>query len=448
MAERFDAVILGAGPGGETVGRRLGRAGLRVALVERELVGGECAYWACVPSKTLLRAPEVRHEARRLEGVAEPALDWAAIARYRDSMIHGLDDAAKAAEMQDAGVKVLRGAGRIVAPGRVAVGDATLETTRIVIATGTDDDVPPVDGIDRVALWTSRELYTMPAPPRDAIVLGGGPVGVESAQMLRRHGTDVTIVEPADRLLPREDAEVGELIGRRLGADGVALRVGVEPVRVAEAAGRLVLWLADGERLEAERLVCVAGRRPRVAEVGLETLGILPGPQGQIVVDDRLRAGPDVWAVGDVTGILPFTHVAHYQGDVAADDILGTPRRADYRAIPRVVYTDPEVAALGLTREEARGAGADIVEGTVALERLARIDTYGVGLEGFMTVRADRAAGVLVGATAVGPLASEWIGSAVLAVKARVPVAVLRDTPMQFPTFGEALSYAVRDLDL
>jgi dihydrolipoamide dehydrogenase len=235
MAERFDAVILGAGPGGETVGRRLGRAGLRVALVERELVGGECAYWACVPSKTLLRAPEVRHEARRLEGVGEPALDWAAIARYRDSMIHGLDDAAKAAEMQDAGVKVLRGAGRIVAPGRVAVGDATLETTRIVIATGTDDDVPPLDGIDRVAVWTSRELYTMPAPPRDAIVLGGGPVGVESAQMLRRHGTDVTIVEPADRLLPREDAEVGELIGRRLAADGVALRVGVEPVRVAEA---------------------------------------------------------------------------------------------------------------------------------------------------------------------------------------------------------------------
>ncbi len=446
--ERFDAVILGGGPGGETVARRLATAGLHVALVERELVGGECAYWACVPSKTLLRPPDVRVQARRLDGVAEPAVRWAAIADYRDSMIHHLDDAKKAGEMARHGATVVRGVGRIVAPGRVLVGDRPLETARIVVATGSDNAVPPIAGIEAVPVWTNRELYTMSAPPRDAIVVGGGPVGVESAQMLRRYGTAVTVVETADRLMPREDAEVGELLARTLRDDGVDLRLGVTPVHAETADGRVVLQLEDGERLDAERLVCVTGRRPRVEGVGLEAVGITPGPEGQVVVDDHCRAGEAVWAVGDVTGILPFTHVAHHQGDVAADDVLGTLHAADYRAIPRVVYSDPEVAALGLTRREAEASSLDVAEGTVSLGTLARVDTYGVGLEGFMTVRADRAAGVLVGATAVGPLASEWIGSAVLAVKARIPVAVLRDTPMQFPTFGEALTYAVRDLDV
>ena len=446
--ERFDAVILGAGPGGETVARRLGQAGRRVALVERELVGGECAYWACVPSKTLLRPPEARVEARRIDGLAEPSQRWPEIARYRDDMIHGLDDAKKAAEMEGHGATLVRGRGRIAGPGRVVVGDRTLTAGQLVVATGSADDVPPIAGLEAVPVWTNRELYTMRRPPEDAIVIGGGPVGLESAQMLRRYGCGVTIVEIADRLLAREDPETGELLARTLAAEGVVLRLGVKPVRVEDDGGRVVLHLEGGERLEAERLVCVAGRRPRVEDLGLETVGIAPGPEGQVVVDDRCRAGDGVWAVGDVTGVLPFTHVAHYQGDVAADDMLGTPRTADYRAVPRVVYSDPEVATVGLTREEAEAAGIDAAEGTVALGTLARVDTYGVGLEGFMTVRADRATGVLVGATAVGPLASEWIGSAVLAVKARIPVATLLDTPMQFPTFGEALSYAVRDLDL
>jgi dihydrolipoamide dehydrogenase len=347
--ERFDAVILGAGPGGETVARRLGRAGLSVALVERELVGGECAYWACVPSKTLLRVPEVRFDAQRLQGLDEPTQSWSEVARYRDYMIHDLDDAKKASEMEQHGATLVRGRGAIAGPGRVVVADRTFETERIVVATGTEDAVPPIEGIGHVPVWTNRELYTMRELPRDAIVIGGGPVGVESAQMLRRHGVVVTIVETADRLLSREDAEVGDLLGRKLAEEGVELRLGVTPVSVEEAAGRLILHLEGGEQLEAERIVCVAGRKPRIEGLGLEAIGISPGPEGQVVVDDRCRAGDGVWAVGDVTGILPFTHVAHYQGDVACDDMLGNPRAADYRAVPRVVYSDPEVAALGLT---------------------------------------------------------------------------------------------------
>ena len=439
-------MILGGGPAGEAVVRRLEGEGLRVALVERELVGGECAYWACVPSKTLLRPPDVRVQARRVQGLSEPDQTWEEIASYRDFMISDLDDADKAARMEAAGATLVRGAGRIVGPCRVTVGTRTLEAERIVVATGTVAAVPSVEGLEAGHFWTTREVYTMQVPPRDALVLGGGPVGVETAQMLRRHGAGVTIVEEAERLLSREDATVGEHLARRLGEEGVDLRLGARAVRVEAADGRQVVHLDDGSPVEAERIVVATGREPRVEGIGLELVGIEPGESGGIDVDERCRAGDGIWAVGDVTSVLPFTHVAHYQGELAADDILGRPRSADYRAIPRVVFTDPEVAAVGLTHEQAKAQKLAVSEGSVDLETLARTGTYGAGHHGAMTVLADREQGVLVGACAVAPLASEWIGAAVIAIKARVPVTVLRDTPMQFPTFGEALTYAVRDL--
>ena len=448
MSEGFDVVILGGGPAGEAVVRRLDGEGLRVALVERELVGGECAYWACVPSKTLLRAPEVRVQARRVQGLSEPEQTWEEIASYRDFMISNLDDADKAARVEAAGATLVRGEGRIASPGRVTVGGCTLEAERIVIATGTVAAIPSVEGLEAARYWTTREVCTMRVPPTDAVVLGGGPVGVETAQMLRRHGAGVTIVEEAERLLSGEDATVGEHLARRLGEEGVDLRLATRAARVEEANGRLVVHLDDdGSPVEAERVVVATGRAPRVEGIGLELVGIELGESGGIDVDESCRAGDGIWAVGDVTSVLPFTHVAHYQGEIAADDILGGPRSADYRAIPRVVFTDPEVAAVGLTREQAKAHQLAVSEGSVDLETLARTGTYGAGHHGVMTVLADRKQGVLVGACAVGPLASEWIGAAVIAIKTRVPVAVLCDTPMQFPTFGEALGYAVRDLD-
>jgi pyruvate/2-oxoglutarate dehydrogenase complex dihydrolipoamide dehydrogenase (E3) component len=217
---------------------------------------------------------------------------------------------------------------------------------------------------------------------------------------------------------------------------------------VEGATGRSVVHLDDESRVEAERIVVATGREPRVEDVGLEMVGVKPGEGGGIHVDGRCRAAEGVWAVGDVTAVMPFTHVAHYQGEIAADDVLGRSREADYRAVPRVVFTDPEVAAVGLTREQAEGQGLAVSEGSVDLETLVRTGTYGTGYRGAMTVFADRERRVLVGAWAVAPLASEWIGATVMAIKARIPVAMLRDTPMQFPTFGEALSYAVRDLDI
>jgi dihydrolipoamide dehydrogenase len=262
--------------------------------------------------------------------------------------------------------------------------------------------------------------------------------------MLNGHGSHVTVIQEEDGLLPREDRSVGKELEHRFEQDGIDLYLGVEPRRVETVReGRLGLYLADGRRIESQRLVVAVGRKPRVDHIGLETIGIEAGENGGIEIDERCRAGKDVWAVGDVTAIMPFTHVAHYQGQIAADDILGRPRAADYRAIPRVVFSDPEVAAVGLTPDQARQQGLAIDVGSVSLERLARAGTYGTGRGGFMTVVADREHGILVGAFAVGPLASEWIGAAVLAIKARVPIATLHDTTMQFPTFSEALTYAI-----
>jgi pyruvate/2-oxoglutarate dehydrogenase complex dihydrolipoamide dehydrogenase (E3) component len=447
-AKRYDVVILGGGPAGEAVVRRLDGAGVSVALVERERVGGECAFWACVPSKTLLRVPEVRAEARRVRGLTQPRASWAQAAAYRDFMISGLDDAAKAAKMEAAGATLIRGSGRLAGPGLVAVGDNTIEAEHVVVATGTEPVIPAIDGLDRVAVWSTRDVYTMALPPKDAIVLGGGPVGIETAQMLSGYGTHVTVVQENSRLLPREDGAVGHELALRLAEAGIELHLGAIGERVQDADGRVRFCLEGGRYLEAERLVVAAGRRPRVDDIGLETIGLESGANGGIDVDERCRAATGVWAVGDVTAVMPFTHVAHYQGEIAADDILGRPRQADYRAIPRVVFSDPEVAAVGLTPEQAREQGLAIEIGTVSLETLARTGTYGSGYHGFMTVVADRNQGILVGAFAVGPLASEWIGATVIAIKARIPIATLRDTPMQFPTFGEALSYAIDDLEL
>ena len=449
MADRFDAVIIGAGPGGEVVASRLPKQGLRVALVERELLGGECAYWACIPSKVLLRPAEAQAEARRAFGLGEPERRWREISDYRDKMIRNLDDSSQLesyAEMD--GVEVFKGSGRIDGPGRVDVDGQTLETDRIVIATGTSAKIPPIEGLEHAGYWTNREATTITEVPESVVILGGGPVGIELGQMMRRYGAEVTLVESHERLLSRDDPDLGELLAEVLREEGIVLHLGAKAEAVARENGRRVVRLEGGGEVFGQELVVAIGREPRVTGIGLESLGVEPGPDG-IETDERCRVIDGVWAIGDVTGAMPFTHVAKYHGRLVCDDIAGRAPRVDLSAIPRVVFSDPEVAAVGLTGEQAREQGIDLVETSADLySSIARPVTYGEDVGGRLTLLVDRERRVMVGAWAIGALASEWIHLAVLAIKTATPVDVLRDTVPQFPTFAEAYQVALESLEL
>jgi pyruvate/2-oxoglutarate dehydrogenase complex dihydrolipoamide dehydrogenase (E3) component len=446
-SDTFDAIVLGAGPAGEVVAGRLNEWGMNVALVEAELVGGECAYWACVPSKTLLRPGQVRFEARRAPGLADPEQRWQAIADYRDYMIRHLDDAGEIESYAKRGVTVLKGAGRLDGPGKVAVEDRVLESERIIVTTGSETQVPPIPGLEQAGYWTNREATTFASPPPSAVILGGGPVGIELAQLLRRFGSAVQLVESADQLLSREDRRVGELILEDLRADGIDVHLDAEVESVSASNGSRSVKLKGAGALTGSELILATGRTPRIEGLGLETVGIEPVPHG-IQVDERCRAAQGLWAAGDVTGVMPFTHVAKYQGRLVCADVAGVPVRADYDAIPRVVFCDPEVAAVGITESGATDAGIDAVSSTVELSSVSRSWTYETQPRGELTVIADRSRRILVGAWAVGPLASEWIHYAALAIKAQIPLAVLADTVAQFPTYNEAYLKALEALKL
>jgi len=446
MPERYDAIIIGAGPAGEVAATRLPELGLRTALIERELVGGECAYWACIPSKTLLRPPEVRGEAKRTAGVAVPAQSWPDAAEYRDFMIRDLDDSKAIAGYRSGGVDVYKSEARILGPGKVEIAGAALETERLVIATGSDARVPEIPGLREAGYWTNREATTTSEVPASVVILGGGPVGVELGQLFRRFGAEVVIVEKHERLLAGEDAEAGELIGRALGDDGVVLRLGAEVARVTREGPQRVVQLEDGSELRGDELIVAVGREPRVP-AGLEELGVTIEPRG-VQVDERCRAGDGVWAVGDVTGVMPFTHVAMYQARVACADMAGETASADYTSIPRVVFSDPEVAAVGLTLEQARERGLRLARARIRIaDEIARPWTYERDPRGELGLLVDTDRDVLIGAWAVAPLAGEWIHYATLAIKTQTPLKVLRDTVAQFPTFSEAFSKALERVE-
>jgi pyruvate/2-oxoglutarate dehydrogenase complex dihydrolipoamide dehydrogenase (E3) component len=440
--DRFDAVVIGAGPGGRGVARRLAKAGRRAAVVEDELVGGECPFWACIPSKALLRPAEARGETAHVAGLERPALHWDEVARYRDYMVSGHDDTKKTKALTDAGIEVVRGRGRLEGPGRVRAGERTLQAEHVVIAKGTTSAIPPIDGLDGVDYWTNREATALEAVPASAVVLGGGPVGVELGQMLARFGARTTIVEALPRLLARETPAVGDRLAELLRAEGIDVRLGAKAVRVEGTR----VHLDDGGSVEGHRLVVAVGRKARTDDLGLDTVGIEATDQGTLTVDARCRAGDGVWAVGDVTGVAQFTHVAAYQAGLAVADMLGAPREADYRAVPRVVFSDPEVAAVGETPEQARERGADVAVVTGDLGDLDRTETYGHDLAGGYGLVADREASQVLGAWAVGPLASEWIHPMALAIRARIPLDLVGDGMAQFPTFAEAWPMAARKL--
>ena len=444
MPERFDAVIIGAGPAGEhALGWMLEGGMERVALVERELIGGECSNWACIPTKTLLRPGEAQHAATRVAGVSEPALDWERISAYRDWMTSAGDDSSRVKGYEGQGVTVIKGAGRLAGPGRVDVDGRSLETDRILVASGSTPTIPPIDGLGETDYWTNREASAMHDVPSSAVVLGGGAVGTELAQILRRFGADVTLVQGADRLLNREDPRLSELVAEQFGREGVDVRLGRRATAVRPG---VTVTLDDGSEATGERLVVATGRRPDTKGLGLDSVGI-EADRG-IPVDERCRAADGVWAIGDVTGIALFTHAGKYQGRIAVADMLGRPAKADYRSIPRVVFLDPEVAAVGMTEAQAREKGIDVatIEIDLTME-IARPYTFEEEPRGRLGLVADRAKGVLLGAWALAPLAGEWIHQAGLAVRAEIPLDVLRDTVAQFPSFSEAYLQALRKLE-
>lgn len=455
---RFDVVVLGAGSAGETVAGGLADAGRSVALVSEGLVGGECPYLACMPSKALLRSASVRSLAGRTHelGATAGPLDlggaadaYAAAVARRDEVAKHLDDAEAAAALVDRGVTLVRGRGRIVGPGEVEVEGEVLAGGDLVLATGSRPVVPPLDGLDSVPWWTSDEALTSDELPARLAVLGGGPIGCELAQVYARFGAQVMLIESSERVLDREEPEVSAALTAALQADGIEIRCASVVTKVEPTGdGGVRALFDDGEPVEADRLLVVTGRRPNVDDIGLDVLGVEPGKAG-VEVDERCRiVGADhLWAAGDVNGLAPYTHAANHQAEVVLACLLGGDAVDDRSAVPRCVYTEPTVAAVGSTRAQAGEAGIDVVIATFDPADTARAASDdGGAAPGVVVLVADRDRGLLVGASIVGPHADEWLGQLTLAVRAAVPLALLADVVQAFPTYSEALTPPLREL--
>ncbi|HEY6654929.1 MAG TPA: NAD(P)/FAD-dependent oxidoreductase, partial [Solirubrobacterales bacterium] len=405
--------------------------------VERELVGGECSYWACIPSKTLLRPGEAAHAAN--EAAASAEVDVEAALAWRDFMVSDYSDAGQERWLADHGIDLLRGSGRLAGPGVVEVDGARHTADHVVLACGADPIVPPVPGLRELeGTWTNREATGMKAVPRRLLILGGGPVGAEMAQAVRRLGGEVAVIDMAEHLLGREPAPLGEALGEDLRREGVELFLSASANSARREGDDYILELDDGRELRGDRLLVATGRRPRVRGIGLETVGVEPDPHG-VPVDAHLRVAERLWAIGDVVGIWPLTHVGKYQGDVVAANILGEPRKANYEAVPRVTYTDPQAAAVG--------SDAGRFHAMVPVSELPKTATYTrayADSNGFLTLLSDGER--LTGAYALGPEAGEWLQQATLAIRGHVPLDVLRDTIQPFPTFSEIYVEALKVL--
>ncbi|WP_230421065.1 dihydrolipoyl dehydrogenase family protein [Actinomadura soli] len=435
----YDAVVLGGGTAGELVASGLGRAGRDVALVENRLVGGESPYFACVPSKSLLLS------ARRGE-------TWEMAVARRDELTGRRGDDPAVARMAEDGVTVLRGRGRVLEPGRIEVDGPVNGGVHgfgdLVVCTGSEPVIPPIDGLADVPVWTSGEALSVPDLPRRLVILGGGPVGCEMAQVYAAFGSQVSVIEASGRLLTAEAPFAGEVLADALRRMGVDLRLGAALANVERKDTGLRLWLSDGGTLDADRILVAAGRRPRVEGLGLEHLGIAVSPGQGIPVDDTCQAQSDtggVWAAGDVTGVARTTHAARYQARVVLSNLLGQRREADYRAIPRVVYTTPTVYSVGVTPTQAAELGIDLLTAGYDLAATARAAVE-ADERGRVELYADRSRGLLIGAAAAGLNAEEWMSEIALAIRAETPLSLLADVVHAFPTYGESVEAPLREL--
>ncbi|MEI2730478.1 MAG: NAD(P)/FAD-dependent oxidoreductase [Dermatophilaceae bacterium] len=450
--EPFDVAVIGLGPGGEHVAGTLAERGLRVLGVDRGLVGGECPYWGCIPTKMMVRAADALAEARRVPllggstGAVVP--DWAPVAaRIRSEATDTWDDRVAVERFTGKGGVFVRGTGRVLSPTAVAVGDTTYAVRRgIVVATGSAPAVPPIPGLADVGYWTNHDIVEASELPESLVILGGGAIGCEIGQVAARFGVRVTIVEAAPRLLPLEEPEAGALLAEVLVAEGVTVSVGVAAAQVARAGAGVEVRLSDGSVAAGAKVLVATGRRVDIGGVGLDSVGVDTTARS-VPVDDRCHVSEGVWAIGDVTGKGAFTHVAMYQAGIVIRDILGEPGPpASYHALPRVTFTDPEVGAVGLTEQQAREQLPSVLVGQTPLSSTTRGWIHKVGSEGFLKLVADPDRGILVGATSMGPAGGEVLGALSVAVHARVPVDSLRSMIYAYPTFHRGIEAAVAAL--
>jgi pyruvate/2-oxoglutarate dehydrogenase complex dihydrolipoamide dehydrogenase (E3) component len=453
----FDVIVIGLGPGGEDLAGRLAESGLKVAGVESRLVGGECPYFGCVPSKMMIRAGNLLAEARRVPGMAGQATvgpSWDPVARrIRDEATDNWDDTVAADRFTGRGGHLFRGRGRMTAPGQVTIeradglGSDVLRATRgIVIATGTAPAVPAIPGLAETPFWTNREAIKVTAVPSSLIVLGGGAVGAELAQVFARFGARVTMVEALGQLVPSEEPEAGDLLATAFRAQGIDVRTGVAAAGVSYGGGEFSVTLDGREVLTAAELLVATGRRVNLAEVGVGVAGIDEHAKA-IPVDDRMRAAPGVWAIGDIVGHGGFTHMSMYHAGIVLADILGMEHHAaEYHAVPRVTFTDPEIGSVGLTEAQAREQGMAVRTGSAQIPATARGWIHKAGNEGLIKLVQDAGRGVLVGATSIGPVGGEVLSMLTLAVHARVPVQRLREMIYAYPTFHRGVEDALTDL--